>query len=86
MAPMAARYGERVARQAAAGNLSIRELMIEVTRRQSFIGSPATVAATINEFVQADASDGFDPRNGPAVSIVVLVGNPKPRSRTYQAI
>ena len=45
--------------RAAAGNLSIRELIIEVSGRQSFIGSPATVAATINEFVQADASDGF---------------------------
>jgi FMN-dependent oxidoreductase (nitrilotriacetate monooxygenase family) len=45
--------------KAAAGNLSIRELIIEVTGRQSFIGSPATVAATINDFVQADASDGF---------------------------
>jgi FMN-dependent oxidoreductase (nitrilotriacetate monooxygenase family) len=40
-------------------NLSIRELIIEVTGRQSFIGSAATVAATINEFVQSDASDGF---------------------------
>ena len=37
----------------------MRELIIEVTGRQSFIGSPATVAATINDFVQADASDGF---------------------------
>lgn len=27
--------------------------------RQSFVGSPQTVAATINDFVQADASDGF---------------------------
>jgi FMN-dependent oxidoreductase (nitrilotriacetate monooxygenase family) len=45
--------------KAAAGGLSIRELIVEVTARQSFIGSPATVAATINEFVQADASDGF---------------------------
>ena len=45
--------------KAAAGNLSIRELIIEVTGRQSFIGSPATIATTINEFVQADASDGF---------------------------
>jgi FMN-dependent oxidoreductase (nitrilotriacetate monooxygenase family) len=44
---------------AAAGNLSIRELIIEVTGRQSFIGSPATIATAINEFVQADASDGF---------------------------
>ena len=45
--------------KAAAGNLSIRELIIEVAGRQSFIGSPATIATTINEFVQADASDGF---------------------------
>ncbi|GAA1457575.1 NtaA/DmoA family FMN-dependent monooxygenase [Williamsia maris] len=40
-------------------NLSTRELIIEVTGRQSFIGSARTVAETINEFVQADASDGF---------------------------
>jgi hypothetical protein len=39
--------------------LSIRELIIAVTGRQSFIGSPATVASSINELVQADASDGF---------------------------
>jgi FMN-dependent oxidoreductase (nitrilotriacetate monooxygenase family) len=39
--------------------LSIRELMIEVTSRQSFIGSPATIAEQINHFVQSDASDGF---------------------------
>ena len=45
--------------RADAEKLSIRELIIEVTGRQSFIGSPATVAATINHFVQADASDGF---------------------------
>ncbi len=45
--------------RAQAGNLSIRELIIEVTARQSFIGSPSSIAATINEFVQADASDGF---------------------------
>ena len=45
--------------KAAAEGLSIRELIIEVTGRQSFIGPPATVAAAINRFVQADASDGF---------------------------
>ncbi len=45
--------------KAAAQNLSIRELIIEVTGRQSFVGSPVTVARTINSFVQADASDGF---------------------------
>jgi hypothetical protein len=40
-------------------NLSIRELIIEVTGRQSFVGSPDTVAQTINHLVQSDASDGF---------------------------
>ncbi len=45
--------------RAAAKNLSIRELIIEVTGRQSFVGSPATIAATINDYVQADASDGY---------------------------
>ena len=45
--------------KAEAGGLSIRELIVEVTARQSFIGSPATIAATINDYVQADASDGF---------------------------
>lgn len=45
--------------RAQAHGWSTRELIIEVTGRQSFIGSPATVAATIDEFVQTDASDGF---------------------------
>jgi FMN-dependent oxidoreductase (nitrilotriacetate monooxygenase family) len=45
--------------KAAAEKLSIRELIVEVTARQSFVGSPATVAETINAYVQADASDGF---------------------------
>jgi FMN-dependent oxidoreductase (nitrilotriacetate monooxygenase family) len=52
-----------VARQwrerAAAGNLSMREVIIEVTGRQSFIGSAATIADSISALVQADASDGF---------------------------
>ncbi|WP_327004643.1 NtaA/DmoA family FMN-dependent monooxygenase [Dactylosporangium sp. NBC_01737] len=39
--------------------LGIRDLIIEVTGRQTFIGTPSTVAATIDEFVQADAADGF---------------------------
>ena len=30
-----------------------------MTGRQNFIGTPETVAATIDEYVQADASDGF---------------------------
>ena len=45
--------------RAKAEKLSIRELIIEVTGRQSFIGTASSVAATIDEFVQADASDGF---------------------------
>ena len=34
-------------------------MVIEVTGRQSFIGAPATIARTINDFVQADAADGY---------------------------
>jgi FMN-dependent oxidoreductase (nitrilotriacetate monooxygenase family) len=45
--------------KADAEKLSIRELIIEVTARQTFVGSPATVATAINDLVQADASDGF---------------------------
>ena len=44
---------------AEARGLSIRELMIQVTGRQSFIGTPQAVADTINEYVQSDASDGY---------------------------
>jgi FMN-dependent oxidoreductase (nitrilotriacetate monooxygenase family) len=45
--------------RAADGKLSAREVVIEVTGRQSFIGAPGTVAAAINERVQADAADGY---------------------------
>ena len=51
--------GRRVAGPAEAGNLSAREVVIEVTGRQSFIGSAETIATTINELVQADAADGY---------------------------
>ncbi|MYV52771.1 NtaA/DmoA family FMN-dependent monooxygenase [Streptomyces sp. SID3212] len=44
---------------AEAKKLSIRDLIIEVSSRQSFIGTPETVATAINEFVQSDGSDGF---------------------------
>ncbi|MEU6388456.1 NtaA/DmoA family FMN-dependent monooxygenase [Streptomyces sp. NPDC046939] len=44
---------------AAANNWSIRDLVINTGNRQSFVGTPATVAAAINDLVQADASDGF---------------------------
>jgi FMN-dependent oxidoreductase (nitrilotriacetate monooxygenase family) len=39
--------------------LSIRELIIEVTTRQQFVGTPAQVAEEIDSYVQNDASDGF---------------------------
>jgi len=45
--------------KAEAENLTSRELIVEVTGRQNFIGSPDTVAERINHLVQADASDGF---------------------------
>ncbi|MFC5952712.1 NtaA/DmoA family FMN-dependent monooxygenase [Pseudonocardia lutea] len=44
---------------AEAKHLSTRELIIEVTGRQNFIGTPGRVAELLDEFVQADASDGF---------------------------
>jgi FMN-dependent oxidoreductase (nitrilotriacetate monooxygenase family) len=44
---------------AEAEHLSIRELMIQVSARQSFVGSARTVADTIDHFVQHDAADGF---------------------------
>ncbi|MBQ0851975.1 NtaA/DmoA family FMN-dependent monooxygenase [Streptomyces sp. NPDC057620] len=44
---------------AAANKWSIRDLVIETGNRQAFVGSAETVARTIDEFVQADASDGF---------------------------
>ncbi len=45
--------------RAEAEHLSARELVIEVTGRQSFIGAAGTVAAEIDRFVQEGASDGF---------------------------
>ncbi|MGW2152471.1 NtaA/DmoA family FMN-dependent monooxygenase [Nonomuraea sp. NPDC001699] len=39
--------------------LSIRELVIEVTGRQTFVGTPQSVARQIDEHVQAEAADGF---------------------------
>lgn len=44
---------------AAANNWSIRDLVINTGNRQSFVGTPQTVATAINDLVQADASDGF---------------------------
>ncbi|MEU5660797.1 NtaA/DmoA family FMN-dependent monooxygenase [Streptomyces sp. NPDC047737] len=42
-----------------AKGLSIRQTVIESTARQSFIGSPATVAAELETFVDTEAADGF---------------------------
>jgi Coenzyme F420-dependent N5,N10-methylene tetrahydromethanopterin reductase and related flavin-dependent oxidoreductases len=43
----------------AKGGLSIRELIIETTARQSFVGTPRQVAAQMDDYVQNNASDGF---------------------------
>lgn len=40
-------------------HLSIRELVIEVTGRQTFVGTPESVARQIDHHVQQDAADGF---------------------------
>ncbi len=45
--------------RATADNLSIRELIIEVTSRQSFVGSPETIALTMEKHVKEAACDGF---------------------------
>lgn len=39
--------------------LSIRQTVIEATGRQSFVGSPSTVAAELAGYVAAGAADGF---------------------------
>jgi FMN-dependent oxidoreductase (nitrilotriacetate monooxygenase family) len=41
------------------GLTSIREVVIEATGRQTFIGTPTDVAAAMDHFVQSDGSDGF---------------------------
>jgi len=52
---VARRYRER----AQAENLSIRELVIAVTSRQQFVGTPNGIADEIDTYIQADACDGF---------------------------
>ena len=52
---VARRYRER----AEAENLSIRELVIAVTSRQQFVGTAAQIADEIDQYIQADACDGF---------------------------
>ncbi|MEU1126371.1 NtaA/DmoA family FMN-dependent monooxygenase [Streptomyces sp. NPDC005899] len=42
-----------------AGGLSIRRTVIAATARQSFVGSPRTVATALEAHLSADAADGF---------------------------
>ncbi|MEZ0164302.1 NtaA/DmoA family FMN-dependent monooxygenase [Kineococcus sp. LSe6-4] len=44
---------------AAANGWNARELVVEVSGRQQFVGTPDRVAAEIDAYVQADACDGF---------------------------
>ncbi len=44
---------------AEAEGLSIRDLVIRVSSRHSFVGTPQHVAAEIDRYVQGDAADGF---------------------------
>jgi FMN-dependent oxidoreductase (nitrilotriacetate monooxygenase family) len=53
--------------RAEAEGLSIRELVLQVAPRESFVGTPSSVADEIDRYVQQDASDGF-----------VIVGNTTP--------
>jgi FMN-dependent oxidoreductase (nitrilotriacetate monooxygenase family) len=52
---VAGRWRER----AEAEKLSIRELIIAVTSREQFVGTAARIADEIDEYIQADACDGF---------------------------
>ncbi|MEO5900674.1 MAG: NtaA/DmoA family FMN-dependent monooxygenase [Ilumatobacteraceae bacterium] len=45
--------------RAEAKHLSIRDLIIETSGRLTFVGTPSQVAQEMNDFVQADGSDGF---------------------------
>ncbi len=44
---------------AKAKNLTIRQLIIEVTTRTAFVGTPTQVAERMNDYVQGDAADGY---------------------------
>ena len=45
--------------QAEAEQLSIRDVVIRNFGRLTFVGTPSQVAQEMNDFVQADGSDGF---------------------------
>jgi FMN-dependent oxidoreductase (nitrilotriacetate monooxygenase family) len=53
-----AETAERYRQIAEAKGLSIRELIIEVFGRQTFVGTPMQVADAIDDFVQTDGADG----------------------------
>ncbi|OBK48567.1 NtaA/DmoA family FMN-dependent monooxygenase [Mycobacterium sp. 1081908.1] len=59
------RHGDPVAvarswrERADAENLSIRELIIAVTSREQFVGTPGRIADAIDTYIQSDACDGF---------------------------
>ncbi|KAB1979041.1 NtaA/DmoA family FMN-dependent monooxygenase [Streptomyces triticiradicis] len=55
--PLAAARAWRA--KAEAEKLTTRELVIEIIGRQTFVGAPATIAESMNRFVQQDAADGF---------------------------
>ena len=59
LAHIAVERAHRIQVVAAFEQGDIRELIIEVTGRLGFVGTPAEVAADIDRFVQEDASDGF---------------------------
>lgn len=45
--------------KAEAEKLSIRQLVIEVSARHSFVGTPGSIAESLNDYVQQRAADGF---------------------------
>lgn len=57
--PNAARIAQAWRAKSEAEGLSIRELVIAVTGRQSFVGTPSSIAAEIDRYVQERATDGF---------------------------
>jgi len=57
-AAIRARVGQ-LREQAAAENLSIRELVIRLTAKHTFVGTPEHVASEIDRYVQERATDGF---------------------------
>lgn len=57
--PNAVQIAQAWRAQSEAEGLSIRELVIKVAGRQSFIGTPSHVASELDRYVQERATDGF---------------------------